>query len=101
MFKTISAVLFAAVVFDATTIDTALTGKAQPVAPQRSLKGDRLYVDPAVPPCPQTARPYRNTICVDGPPRPAAQPRETRVAAIAPPSAAKRSGHYVANFKFT
>ena len=83
MLKTIAAVLFAAAVSSAATIAPGLTGPAEPVGPQRSLKGDRLQVDPPGPICPQTAWPYRKTICVDGRPQPASQPRETRVAVIA------------------
>jgi len=88
MFKIIAAVLFAAAVSSAATIAPGLTGPAEPVGPQRSLKGDRLQVDPPGPLCPQTAWPYRKTICVDGRPQPDSQPRETRIAAIAPRLAA-------------
>jgi len=83
MLKTIAAVLFAAAVSSAATIAPGLTGQAEPVGPHRSLKGDRLQIHPAEPLCPQTAWPYRKTICVDGRRQPASQPRETRVAVIA------------------
>ena len=83
MLKTIAAVLFAAAVSSAATIAPGLTGQAEPVGPHRSLKGDRLQIDPAEPLCPQTAWPYRKTICVDGRRQPTSQPRETRVAVIA------------------
>jgi hypothetical protein len=83
MLKTIAAVLFAAAVSSAATIAPGLTGQAEPVGPHRSLKDDRLQIDPAEPLCPQTAWPYRKTICVDGRRQPASQPRETRVAVIA------------------
>ena len=88
MLKTIAAVLFAAAVSSAATIAPGLTGQAEPVGPHRSLKGDRLQVDPAEPLCPQTAWPYRKFICVDARRQPASQPRETRIAAVGPRLAA-------------
>ncbi len=82
MFKTISAVLFAAVVFDATIAPSA-TRVIEPAGPQRSLKGDRLQLHPVGSACPESTRPYRETHCVQhGVPQPAAQPRETRVVAV-------------------
>ena len=46
MFKIIAAVLFATAVSSAATIAPGLTGQAEPVGPHRSLKGDRLQIDP-------------------------------------------------------
>ena len=83
MLKTIAAVLFATAVSSAATIAPGLTGQAEPVGPTDRSRAIVSKLTPAEPLCPQTAWPYRKTICVDGRREPTSQPRETRVAAIA------------------
>jgi hypothetical protein len=82
MFRTIIAVLFAALIAEVTTIALGSTSAIEANTSQRSLKGDKLQTRPAAPACSQAAWPYYEANCVRGRTQPTTQPRETRVVAI-------------------
>ena len=82
MLKTMTAVLFAALIVGATSFAPGVSEAIEPPAPQKSLKGDRLPIRAPGPDCSQSAWPDYEAKCVRDRTQPATRARETRVVMI-------------------
>ena len=79
MFKTVAAVLFAAVIIEVGAGAQSATGMIEN-GPQRALKGDRLIPRRIEPACAQAGWPHYESRCVHS--QPGAPSREVRIVAI-------------------
>jgi hypothetical protein len=80
LFKTIAAVLFAAVIIEVGAGAQSATGMIEENRPQRALKGDRLIPRRIEPACAQAGWPHYESRCVRS--QPGAPSREVRIVAI-------------------
>ena len=82
MLKTMTAVLFAALIVGATSFAPGVSEAIEPPGAQKSLKGDRLPTRAPGPDCNRSAWPDYEAKCVRDRTQPATRARETRVAMI-------------------